>query len=884
MTTRGQEVTRKGKLVDEYIRQLSDLGISLHSLKLLGDFELSEEDKKLTEREFIEKVLTDSNYKKQKEVIERYILEFVRADLITQSVHLRRGKDLVNPYSDKLIDGGVYIYRTPEKDKDGNSVEIDPGQYDIMTEDKVTTTTNTNASTNTNTGNSNSQSNGSTSIQEVNQEKYVQMTYESPEKFQKLVDENSSKLRYKFTIDEDGNLVIAQLKTVVTKTKEKGAIFASTDKSTTVEDVLHIDYKKYIEKYTMPYEFLINLCMITQNPEFVYHVAMLARQTEIKLVVQDDTTIEDVTTTEEKTYESYKNMSSSSRSGAQVTSKDQKTIETEVITTTMVPHLEIKSANTWSFYETYEYTKITNVDGPNVQGPVSVPCDVPDTLPNYHPSTTQNVLALDMTYQTVQTPEYWTGGPWLVENIVTTSTTITTTKYNPGILKDSVEKSKQFLGLLRNSTGECDQSNCYGNSEKVKECAKNAVFDRNGLNVEYRLPNSTNKDAPLNRLISGLQVLYELLGNSLHGDSGNENQDEIHSEYKTKMTGIVEHLQYLMTFPDNEDIEIEYEDDEDDAIDIDPGDVQYEDDIEDDELKILYKICEAEAGGSKSEAEITHVACVILNRVKCSQWPNTIKEVVFQKNQFQPVRNGAFDKAVPSEKTKRAVDAAISGGDTTGGAVYFMTEKSAKDLGLPINKNEKHKSYIYLFTDPNTHVFHTDSKSLEELRGSTGGTSPATGKLEDVFPNGIPTTQEGIRKYLTTVQVPITRKDGTKTTAPVTIHKDVAQDLKNVLQKAQDAGFKVYSIGGFSWRNVAHSSKMSQHALGLAVDINVTENYCVYPSTGQIDAGSFWDPSRSEYSIPKDGVLVKAFKSIGWGWGGDWKSKKDYMHFSFTGN
>ena len=308
MTTRGQEVTRKGKLVDEYIRQLSDLGISLHSLKLLGDFELSEEDKKLTEREFIEKVLTDSNYKKQKEVIERYILEFVRADLITQSVHLRRGKDLVNPYSDKLIDGGVYIYRTPEKDKDGNSVEIDPGQYDIMTEDKVTTTTNTNASTNTNTGNSNSQSNGSTSIQEVNQEKYVQMTYESPEKFQKLVDENSSKLRYKFTIDEDGNLVIAQLKTVVTKTKEKGAIFASTDKSTTVEDVLHIDYKKYIEKYTMPYEFLINLCMITQNPEFVYHVAMLARQTEIKLVVQDDTTIEDVTTTEEKTYESYKNM------------------------------------------------------------------------------------------------------------------------------------------------------------------------------------------------------------------------------------------------------------------------------------------------------------------------------------------------------------------------------------------------------------------------------------------------------------------------------------------------------------------------------------------------------------------------------------------------
>jgi D-alanyl-D-alanine carboxypeptidase len=30
-------------------------------------------------------------------------------------------------------------------------------------------------------------------------------------------------------------------------------------------------------------------------------------------------------------------------------------------------------------------------------------------------------------------------------------------------------------------------------------------------------------------------------------------------------------------------------------------------------------------------------------------------------------------------------------------------------------------------------------------------------------------------------------------------------------------------------------------------------------------------------------VVVTSFKAIGWGWGGDWHTLKDYMHFSLTG-
>ena len=158
-------------------------------------------------------------------------------------------------------------------------------------------------------------------------------------------------------------------------------------------------------------------------------------------------------------------------------------------------------------------------------------------------------------------------------------------------------------------------------------------------------------------------------------------------------------------------------------------------------------------------------------------------------------------------------------------------------------------------------------------------------KMKYLFPNGVPTTPSQIQKYLTTIQVPITTKSGKKTTTSLRIHKLVADDVKKVFQTAQDSGFKIYSAKGYSFRkmNNGGSGEQSYHSYGIAIDINVAENYSRRGKT--IYAGKFWDPSKSEYSIPKDGVLVKAFNQIGWKWGGNWPGNyQDYMHFSFTGN
>ena len=53
---------------------------------------------------------------------------------------------------------------------------------------------------------------------------------------------------------------------------------------------------------------------------------------------------------------------------------------------------------------------------------------------------------------------------------------------------------------------------------------------------------------------------------------------------------------------------------------------------------------------------------------------------------------------------------------------------------------------------------------------------------------------------------------------------------------------------------------------------------------GSVISGSFWKPGVSPYSIVPNGPVVRAFSQYGWGWGGNWNSSKDYMHFSFTGH
>jgi len=80
---------------------------------------------------------------------------------------------------------------------------------------------------------------------------------------------------------------------------------------------------------------------------------------------------------------------------------------------------------------------------------------------------------------------------------------------------------------------------------------------------------------------------------------------------------------------------------------------------------------------------------------------------------------------------------------------------------------------------------------------------------------------------------------------------------------------------------VGNPGVWSQHAYGAAIDINPLVNPYV---RGTIVDPAYLDRSVEALGIIRpDDVVVQAFASVGWYWGGYWASP-DYQHFSATGS
>lgn len=98
------------------------------------------------------------------------------------------------------------------------------------------------------------------------------------------------------------------------------------------------------------------------------------------------------------------------------------------------------------------------------------------------------------------------------------------------------------------------------------------------------------------------------------------------------------------------------------------------------EYEILCRIVQAEAGGEDFQGK-RMVADVILNRVESAKFPNTIEGVVFQGGeespQFSPIRDGRYYTVTVTRETRNAVDKALDGGDSSGGALYFVNADKA---------------------------------------------------------------------------------------------------------------------------------------------------------------------------------------------------------------
>ncbi len=94
------------------------------------------------------------------------------------------------------------------------------------------------------------------------------------------------------------------------------------------------------------------------------------------------------------------------------------------------------------------------------------------------------------------------------------------------------------------------------------------------------------------------------------------------------------------------------------------------------------------------------------------------------------------------------------------------------------------------------------------------------------------------------------------------------------------------NTSAFNCRTATGSTRWSNHAYGRAIDVNPIENPYVSGGTSSHRASvSYLDRSRHRPGMAYEGgVLVDAFRSVGWGWGGSWAgSVRDYQHFSVDG-
>jgi len=147
--------------------------------------------------------------------------------------------------------------------------------------------------------------------------------------------------------------------------------------------------------------------------------------------------------------------------------------------------------------------------------------------------------------------------------------------------------------------------------------------------------------------------------------------------------------------------------------------------------------------------------------------------------------------------------------------------------------------------------------------------------------------------------------DGRAHTGELVVHRRVAAGVVSVFARLYRARFPIEEMrlvtgadltarptgdgnntAAFVCRAARKQTRWSAHAYGLAIDVDPFQNPyhrgdLVLPelASAYLDRGD----RRPGMIYPSD-VVTTAFAAIGWTWGGTWRSPKDLMHFSATGD
>ena len=123
--------------------------------------------------------------------------------------------------------------------------------------------------------------------------------------------------------------------------------------------------------------------------------------------------------------------------------------------------------------------------------------------------------------------------------------------------------------------------------------------------------------------------------------------------------------------------------------------------VDEEDLRLLSSIIFAEAGNQCYAGKLG-VGIVVMNRVKSEDFPNTIKEVIYQKKpvQFSPTKNGSYEEALElydnNEIPEDCILAALSAMDGVTIVEYKSNEYDLKDYLYFGRKTKGYKLQIGL--------------------------------------------------------------------------------------------------------------------------------------------------------------------------------------------
>lgn len=95
------------------------------------------------------------------------------------------------------------------------------------------------------------------------------------------------------------------------------------------------------------------------------------------------------------------------------------------------------------------------------------------------------------------------------------------------------------------------------------------------------------------------------------------------------------------------------------------------------DIQLMARAINGEARGEPYEGQVA-VGAVILNRVKNSQFPNTISGVIYQSGAFTAVSDGQINQPIAEDSTVyKAARDAMNGWDPTSGCIYYFNPNTA---------------------------------------------------------------------------------------------------------------------------------------------------------------------------------------------------------------